>query len=176
MTPLPEPPAEPLAVLPWLEQLPTLVILGIVLLLIALDLLQRLLSKRKRPVAAAPPPVPAVSPAGAPTADVGFRIGALEEQFLRTKAYREGCHALAEVVKNDLEQRTGLPVEEMTSSEIEQAFVRGVRVGDERDGALVGGPMLGRFMTGLAGRRFGREEPRRRHFVEACNQAREILT
>ncbi len=172
MSPLPAPPADLLHILPSAKQMGWLTLAALALGLLALAVLQRLLRGRSREVAASPPPVPARATAPAPAVGIGPRIKALEEQFLLSKAYREGCHALASLVKTDLEQRTGMAVEEMTSSEIERAFAESVPVGR---GALVGGPRLGRFMTGLAGRRYGRNDPRRRHFVEACDQARELL-
>ena len=120
---------------------------------------------------AARPPAPGP---GAVTIDDA--IAAIERRFLRSKAFRDGCHALAAAVKRHLDQLTGLGVEEMTSAEIQEAFAEGVRVGGPRHGKRVGGPKLGRFMTGLSARRYGRDEPRRRHFVKACEEARELLS
>ena len=65
------------------------------------------------------------------------------------------------MVKQHLAQVTGLGVEEMTSAEIAE------RLGNAR---------IGRYMTGLSRRRYGRREPRRRDFGAACNEARELLT
>jgi hypothetical protein len=103
-------------------------------------------------------PRPAAAPP--PASSIVTAIQALEDKYLQSKAFRQGCHALAAAVKAHLGLSNGLDAERMTSSEIAAA------VKDDR---------VGRFMTALAQRRYGREEPRRRHFVAACAEAREVL-
>ena len=158
MNPLPAPIADPLHVLPPASLLALMALAGLVLLLLALLVLRRL-GRRSRPAAATPIPPPPV-PADVPTAGIGDRIAAIERKFTRSKRFRDGCHALAAAVKQHLAQATGLGVEEMTSAEIAE------RLGDAR---------VGRFMTGLSRRRYGRREPRRRDFGAACHEARELL-
>ncbi len=156
---LPAPPADPLHILPYWSVLLLLAAALLFLLLLAW-LLVRYLRRRRPPApASAPPPVPR-APVPAPSIGVATRIEALERKFLETKAFREGCHALAGVAKAHLGKRTGKPVERMTSPEI------AIQIED---------PRVGRFMTALSRRRYGRDEPRRRHFVKACAQAREVL-
>ena len=176
MIPLPAPPADPLHVLPPASLLALMALVGLALiafLLLAWWLLRR---RRHRSIAEPPPVPPTPVSEPVPAASIDTAIEAIERQFLRSKAFRDGCHALAAAVKRHLERATGLGVEEMTGSEIEQAFAKGVRVGGPRLGARIGGPVLGRFMTGLSTRRYGRKEPRRRHFVAACEEARELLS
>ena len=62
--------------------------------------------------------------------------------------------------KSHLGRSTGLDAERMTSSEI-MAAVKDVHVG--------------LFVKNLSWLRYGRREPRRKHFVEACREAREVL-
>ena len=175
MKPLPVPPADPLHVLPPASLTALLAAAAAVVLLLAFLFLRWL--ARRSPAeaaagAAAPPPVPEA----APEVLISDAIAAIERRYERSKAFRDGCHALAAAVKRHLEKVTGLGVEEMTGAEIERAFAEGVRVGGARHGKRVGGPKLGRFMTALSTRRYGREEPRRRHFVKACDEARELLS
>ena len=157
--PLPAPPADPLHILPawtWL-----LLLAGGGLLLLALAWLVFQTLRRRQPAPAVEPPsVPRPVATAVPAGSIAARIRALERKFLESKAFREGCHALATAVKAHLGLETGLPAERMNSSEIAAA------VEDDR---------VGRFMISLAQRRFGREEPRRRHFVAACEEAREML-
>ncbi len=159
-SPLPAPPADPLHILPSWSLL--LLLAGVGLLLLALAwLVLRYLRRRRPPApAAAPPPVPPPAAEAPEDRSIAARIRALERRFLESKAYREGCHALAGAAKAHLGLNTDLDAERMTSSEIAAAAK------DDR---------VGRFMTSLATRRFGREEPRRRHFVAACKEAREVL-
>ncbi len=175
MNPLPAPLADPLHVLPP-ASLPALLALAALALLALLLMIWRHL-RRRRPEAV-PPQVPPPQPVAeaVPAASIGDAIAAIERKYVRSKAFRDGCHALATAVKRHLEKVTGLGVEEMTGAEIKRAFAEGVRVGGPRHGARVGGPKLGRFMTALSARRYGREEPRRRHFVAACEEARELLS
>jgi hypothetical protein len=158
-SPLPAPPADPLHILPAWSLLLLLAAVGLLLLALAW-LIFRVLRRHQPPPAVEPPPAPRPAPARPDASSIATRIGDLENRFLESKAFREGCHALAGVVKAHLGRSSGLDAEHMTSSEIAAA------VKDDR---------VGRFMTGLAGRRFGREEPRRRHFVAACQEAREVL-
>lgn len=156
---LPAPPADPLHILPYWS-LMLLMAAALLFLLFLAGLLLQYLSRRRSSAPASPqPPVPR-APVPEPSISVGTRIKALEREFLKSKAYREGCHALAGVAKSHLGKRTGKPIERMTSPEI------AILVDDER---------VGGFMTRLSRRRYGREEPRRKHFVEACAKAREVL-
>ena len=164
-TPLPEPAMDVLHILPSTSQMGWWLILAMLLALPVLVLILRMLAHRSRPATTAPEPEPAPTPVARPAVGVVGRIAALEEKILRSKAFRDGCHALAGLIKSDLEQRSGLAVEKMTSSEIEHAF-RDSKVTD---------PQIGGFMTRLSRRRYGRDAPRRRHFVEACDKARELL-
>lgn len=156
---LPAPPADPLHVVPeW-----SIMLLEAVAILLALFLAWlalRYLPRRRPPAPApAPPPVPRAS-VPVPSAGVATRIEAIERKFLKTKEYREGCHVLAGVAKAHLGKRTGKPVERMTSPEIAM---------------VIEDPRVGGFMTRLSRRRYGRDEPRRKHFVKACAEARELL-
>ena len=156
LSPLPAPPAAELHILPPASLLLLLVVLALLLLFMAGLVLRGLFRRRPAPAAAAAPrPVPAAA-----AISIGARIRAIERKFLESKAFREGCHALAALAKVYLGQRTGEPVERMTSLEI------AIAIEDER---------IGRFMTALSRRRYGREEPRRRHFIAACAEARELL-
>ncbi len=156
---LPAPPADPLHILPYWSIL-LLLAAALCLALFLAWLLFRYLRRRRPPTPApAPPPVPR-APVPVPSAGVADRIEAIERKFLESKAFREGCHALAGVAKAHLGKRTGKPVERMTSPEIANA------IEDER---------VGGFMTRLSRRRYGRNEPRRKHFKEACAEARELL-
>ncbi len=159
-SPLPEPPADPLHILPPESLLMLLAAAGMLFLILAWLVVRRFL--RRRPPSPAGPPPPSPQPLDTVPAETGIatRIKALERTFLDSKAFREGCHALAAVVKSHLARSTGLAVEHMTSPEIARA------VEDQR---------IGRFMTYLGRRRYGREEPRRKHLVEACGEARELL-
>ncbi len=173
MNPLPAPAAPPLYILPPASLLALAVLAGLILFALLLALAWKLW-RRQRSKPPSTPPLP--TPAGrqrVKTGSLGSAIESLEQRTLRTKAFRDGCHALAVLIKKHLEQVTGLGVEEMTSVEIEKTFVGGVA---SHDGARIGGAMLGAFMTGLSARRYGREEPRRRHFVAACEEARRLLT
>lgn len=156
---LPAPPADPLHILPYWSVLLLLIAALLFLLLLAGLVLQYLSRRRGSAPASPPPPVPR-APVPEPSISVATRIEVLERKFLESKAYREGCHALAGVAKTHLGKRTGKPIERMTSPEI------AIMVKDERVGA---------FMTRLSRRRYGRDEPRRKHFVEACAKAREVL-
>ena len=161
MSPLPAPIADPLQVLPHAGLLALMALSGLVLLLLALLVLRHLLRRRPRP-AEAPPPVPQPPPAvPLSAAPIGDRIAAIERKFTRSKAFRDGCHALAAAVKQHLAQVSGLGAEEMTSAEIAE------HLDDAR---------IGRFMTGLSRRRYGRRKPRKRDFGAACHEARELLT
>lgn len=175
MNPLPAPPADPLHVLPPVSLTTLLAMAAPALLLLATILFRLWLARRQRTAAAPKPSSPPPVPEAVPATSIGEAIATIEAQFTRSKAFRDGCHALAAAVKRHLAQVTGLGVEEMTGAEIAEAFAEGVRVGGPRHGRRVGGPKLGRFMTGLSARRYGREEPRRRHFVAACEEARELL-
>ncbi len=157
-TPLPSPPADPLHIMP--RALFILLLAGIALLVLALLflLLRYFALRRPRPVEEPPPPQ--LAPTPTPATGIGSRIRALEDEFLKTKQFREGCHILARVVKAHLGRSSGHPIERMTSPEI------AIMVEDQR---------VGSFMTDLSRRRYGREEPRRRHFVKACAEARELL-
>ncbi len=178
MNPLPAPTAPPLFILPPANLLALLALVVAFLLALLIALIWRLWRRRpkKSPQPASmPPPVPQPS---VTNGGLGSAISSLERRTLQTKAFRDGCHALARLIKKHLEQATGLGVEEMTSSEIGEAFVGGVKAkagGTRVSGGRVGGASLGPFMTGLSSRRFGREEPRRRHFVAACKEARRQL-
>ncbi len=158
-TPLPSPPADPLHIMP--RALFILLLAGIALLLLGLLflLLRYFALRRPQSVEEAPPP-PRLVPTPTPASSIGSRIRALEDEFLKTKQFREGCHILARLVKAHLGRSTGHPIERMTSPEI------AIMVEDQR---------VGSFMTDLSRRRYGREEPRRRHFVKACAEARELL-
>ncbi len=158
-TPLPAPAADPLHIMP--RAIFILLLAGLILLLLVLAwlILRRFFRRRPRPVAPPPPP-PRLAPTPTPASDVGSRIQAIEREFLESKQFREGCHTLARVAKAHLGRSTGKPVERMTSPEI------AIVIEDER---------VGRFMNSLSRRRYGREEPRRKHFVEACAEAREML-
>lgn len=157
--PLPAPPADPLHIMP--RTLFLVLLAGIALLVLALAfLLLRYLALRRPRTPEAPSPLQQLAPTPTPTAGIGSRIRAIEDEFLKTKHFREGCHTLARVVKAHLGRKTGHPIERMTSPEI------AILVEDQR---------VGGFMTGLSLRRYGREEPRRRHFVKACAEARELL-
>ena len=175
MNPLPAPLADPLHVLPPATPQALVAVVGLALLALALMIWWLRRRRRPRPAATAPSPPPPL-PEAIPSASIGDAIAAIERKYVRSKAFRDGCHALAAAVKRHLEQVTGLGVEEMTGAEIQEAFAEGVRVGGPRHGARVGGPQLGRFMTQLSARRYGREEPRRRDFVKACEKARELLS
>ncbi len=176
MNPLPAPPADPLHVLPPASLPALLALAGLVLALLGVILVKLWLARRSRAAATKPPAPPPTVPEALPAASIGDAIAAIERKYGRSKAFRDGCHALAAAVKRHLERVTGLGVEEMTGAEIEEAFAEGVRVGGPRHGKRIGGPKLGRFMTGLSARRYGREEPRRRHFVKACEEAKELLS
>ncbi len=153
MSPLPAPPADPLHILPTLSL--WLLLAGIALLFLALAwLLFRYLRRKRSQSPPQPPPVLQPTPVVSPAIGFGTRVEAIERKFLKTKAFREGCHTLAAAVKKQL------GVERLTSPEIVRA------VEDRR---------VGRFMTRLSWRRYGRDEPRRKHFVAACRQAREVL-
>ncbi len=157
---LPAPPADPLHILPYWSVL--LLLAAALLFLLALVWLAYRLLRRRRPEspAQAPPSVPR-APVPAPAAGITSRIEAIERKFLETKAFREGCHVLAAAAKAHLARHTGKPVEHMTSPEIS------IMIEDAR---------VGGFMTRLSRRRYGRDEPRRKHFVTACAEAREVLT
>ncbi len=157
---LPAPPAAPLHILPPAILLMLLAGVALVLLALIWWLLRRF--RRRRAAAEPPPPAPALqpTPVAAPAAGLADRIEAIERKFLKTKEFRDGCHVLADAAKAYLGKRTGLAVERMTSPEI---------------AAAVEDQQIGRFMVGLSRRRYGRDEPRRKHFVEACREAREVL-
>ncbi len=165
---LPAPPAAPLHILPPAILLMLLAGVALVLLALIWWLLRRF--RRRRAAAEPPPPAPTPTPtptptlqptpAAAPAAGLADRIEAIERKFLKTKEFRDGCHVLADAAKAYLGKRTGLAVERMTSPEI---------------AAAVEDQQVGRFMVGLSRRRYGRDEPRRKHFVEACREAREVL-
>ena len=159
LSPLPAPPAAELHILPPASLVLLLVVLALLLLSMAWLVLRGLFRRRPAPAAASSPAAPRPVPAAA-AISIGARIRAIERKFLESKAFREGCHALAALAKVYLGQRTGEPVERMTSLEI------AIAIEDER---------IGRFMTALSRRRYGREEPRRRHFIAACAEARELL-
>ncbi len=156
---LPAPPADPLHILPYWSVL-LLMAAALCFVLFLVWLLYKYLRRRRPPAPEPPPPPVERAPVPAPSTGIATRIEAIERKFLETKAFREGCHALARAAKAHLGQRTGHPVERMTSPEI-AIMVEDKRVGD--------------FMTRLSRRRYGREEPRRRHFREACDRAREVL-
>ena len=158
MNPLPAPPADPLHILPPWSFLAAVLAALLLLGLLALFLVRRWLRRREAAEPGAPP-VPKPPPAAGPV-KIGAEIERLRQEFLRSKDFREGCHALAALAKAHLARRTGLGVEEMTSSEIAGA---------------VKAPRVGELMTRLARRRYGRKEPERKHFVEACDGAREVL-
>ncbi|MEM7586636.1 MAG: hypothetical protein AAF560_24820 [Acidobacteriota bacterium] len=171
MTELPTSSAPPLYILPptGLMMLAALTLAFLLALLLAL--LWRLWKRRQR---RRPAPAPAQKQAAAPpapAASLSSAITELQKRTLRSKTFRDGCHALAVLVKKHLEQITGLGVEEMTSRELQKTFAGGVR-GDGR----IDGERLGKFMTDLSARRYGREEPRTRDFVVACDAARSLLT
>ncbi len=156
---LPAPPADPLHILPYWSVL-LLLAAALCFLLFLAWLLIKFLRRRRPPTPTpAPPPVPR-APVPSPSIGIATRIEAIERKFLESKAFREGCHALAGVTKAHLGKRTGKPVERMTSSEIASA---------------IEDPSVGGFMTRLSQRRYGRDEPRRKHFVKACAEAREVL-
>ena len=165
MTPLPAPPADPLHILqPTTLLALAAVAAGLLAMLLLLWLRHHLRRRARR--AAPPPPTPATAPpARQPAAGIATRIRDLEEKILASKAFREGCHRLAMLIKTHLGQRTGIDVERMTSSEIERRF--------DDDGEI--DSRIGEFMTGLSRRRYGRAEPGRRDFVAACEEARLLL-
>ncbi len=156
---LPEPPADPLHILPP-ASLPVLLAALAVLLLVLAWMMLRRFSRRKPAAATTPPPVPEPAATGTPETGFTARIEAIERKYLKTKEFRDGCHALATAVKTHVGRSTGLDAERLTSPEIARA------VEDQR---------VGRFMIDLSWRRYGRNEPRRKHFVEACARAREVL-
>ncbi len=157
--PLPAAPADPLHILPpeslWL----LLAAAGMLFLALAWLVARRLFRRVPKP-APASPPVPAPVPTVPAESGITGLINALEREFLDSKAFRDGCHALAALVKSRLARSTGLAVEHMTSPEIARAIEE---------------PEVGRFMIALSRRRYGRDEPRRRHFAQACGEARELL-
>ncbi len=157
---LPAPPADPLHILPYWSVL--LLLAAALLFLLFLAWLAYRVLRRRRPPAPtpAPPPVPR-APVPVPAAGIANRIETIEREFLETKAFREGCHVLAAASKAHLAKHTGKPVERMTSPEIASMIEDG---------------RVGGFMTRLSRRRYGRDEPRRKHFVTACAEAREVLT
>ncbi len=156
---LPAPPADPLHILPYWSVL-LLLAAALFFALFAAWLLFRYLRRRRPPVPAPAPPPVSQAPVPEPAIGVATRIEAIERKFLETKAFREGCHALAAVARAHLGKRTGKPVERMTSPEI---------------ASLIEDKRVGGFMTRLSRRRYGRDEPRRKHFVEACAEARKVL-
>lgn len=133
-------PAEPhgfLHILPgWL---PLLLGLALILLLLATALwLFAYWYSRHRKKAKPPASFPAA------TTDIGREIANLRRRIQRSEDYREGCHLLSALLKQHLERKTGLEIEEMTAREIAQ-FTEGLPA---------------RFFVELSGLQFGRAEPK----------------
>ncbi len=151
MTPLPVPLTDPLHILsplgPW------------VWLAAALALVLAMLARRLGRRRASPSP-PAEAQAAVVPSTIETRIAELVERFGRTEAYREGCHALATLVRTFLERQTGLEIEEMTSAEIAGA---------------IEDPRIGEFMKELRTHQYRRREPKRSHFIRLCERAIELL-
>jgi hypothetical protein len=84
-------------------------------------------------------------------------IKELEKEFLASRNYRAGCHALALRAREFLEERSGLAAPEMTAREIENAF-----------------KMQGFFLQ-LSDLQFGEREPDESDFKRIVELARQRL-
>jgi hypothetical protein len=145
-----------------------------VLALLALAALWALYRRwqRRRPrvtAAAAPPaaPTPPRLPAGprAPKAStLGQRLYALQQRILATRAYRDGCHELAGLLKGHFESKglgsgKRLRYTRMTAREVLRTT--GHRAASE-------------LLVQLSDLRFGRDEPTRGEFRQLCRRAQKV--
>jgi hypothetical protein len=118
---------------------------------------------RARPPAAAlaPAPAPAAAPAeGRKARGIAGRLFELEAFHLARKSYREGCHALAEALREWLEEETARGARAMTAEEIGRHLAQG------------GLPDL---MLRLRDVRFAEAEPTEPVFLELFRSARRVI-
>jgi hypothetical protein len=119
-----------------------------------------LLKPRPVPAPVAAPPLPAVAPLPVQRSEFVTKLYALEGLYLESKDYREGCHALAALVRTYLEKQVGQEVEALTAVEMSTAF---------KD------PRIGRFATELRDTQFARENPTRDLFRRLCREAKQLF-
>jgi hypothetical protein len=156
-TPLPEPLAAPVHIVPpWLIQAAPWLLLAAAFLALVLFWLWWHRGDTDQP--AYQPgewPVPRVR------GGLAERLRELSRRFLELGQPREGCHALAAELKTHLEHRSGLDVEEMTVDEIRGRF-RSRRVGE--------------FMVDLRERQYGRTEPGDKDLEDLTDRAVQIFS
>jgi hypothetical protein len=160
IVPLPEPLSDPL---PMFTMGPPVVWWQLALATLLAWAAWRWLIK-PRPV---PPRVPASGPAlpvapapQVPRSDFVTKLFEIESLFLESKDYREGCHALAALVRTYLEKQVNQEVEALTASEMSTAF---------KD------PRIGRFATELRDAQYARESPTRDLFRRLCREAKALF-
>lgn len=161
MDPLTPPPwpgglPDPQPIFGWV--LPWQAVLGALVLLAMLAALLRALTRRApaapvRRTTARPPPF---------DPDRGLRgaIRALEERVLAEQDYRRGLHELAALVHTHLEQALGVEVEALTATEATQ---------------VVKGTDADAWLIRVRDASYGRKEPSRASFHDACKDARRLF-
>lgn len=160
IVPLPEPLSEPLPMFTWG---PPVVWWQLALAALLAWAVWRWLIKPRPVLPQVPvsgPALPAASVAEVPRSDFVTKLFEIERLFLESKDYREGCHALAALVRTYLEKQVNEEVEALTASEISTAF---------KD------PRIGRFATELRDAQYGRESPTRDLFRRLCREAKSLF-
>lgn len=127
------------------------------LALLAAALLSRRIARRRRSAPAPQRAHPAPAPSPPPAAEgLEAEIQEVRSMFSTTGNFREGCHALAEVLRRGLGRRNGVSFATLTAREIQQAL---------GEGAL---PSLFGLLADL---QFRPAEPARDDFLTVCDLA-----
>ncbi len=87
-------------------------------------------------------------------------VNEIQNVYAETENYRQGCHALAVGLRRWLEQKTGLPAEEMTAKEISDSIHH---------------EKLRTTVQRLREVRFRHPEPGRADFVELCQATQQVV-
>ncbi len=160
MNPLPHPPAEPLHIVPpWLPGVLLLGLLAALGLLLLGSLGWWYWRRREQRRTQLPQAIPASAggPAGLSFAE---QVDGIVSNHCEHYTAREGCHALARLVRQRLERLTGLDMEEMTVTEMSGRL-------DEKK--------IEAHLLKLQRHQFDRKPPRRKHLRRLGTQCKQVL-
>lgn len=115
--------------------------------------------RRRRPREEATAP-PAPKPVPAPPSKIDLAIDDIARRTHEARAFRQGCHELAAVLRQYFETKLGEPLSTLTVKEIDDTVDR---------------PWLAGCFRQLAKLQFARRVPEAPDFDDACDQARSAI-
>jgi len=152
---LPNPPTGALHILPpWLL---TAALIALGLALLAIWLWWKLRQRRRDPEEAI---AVEVRPRTTSPDQFALLTHRIEDEFLRSKDYREGLHALAAAVRTRIRTRNGLDADTKTVTEIVHSIEN---------------TEVHHFLISLRDHQFGMQEPNKRLFSRLFRRARKIF-